>query len=118
MSVIVAEGKARGVTSVPGHAGRVPNPNEERFVTFLTEAGSVHTIIVDVDHAASDASELLDWFEHTRAGVELSASRPTSPLYKTADEVIKAADEAVGIVKRVADALGGSTPANTTTGAA
>lgn len=114
MSVIVAQGTKSGVTSVPSPAGRVPNPDPERFLTFLTEGGSVHTIIVDADHAAADAQQLLDWFEHTRAGVELSASRPTSPLFKTADEVVRFADEAVGIVKRVADALGGSQPAPST----
>lgn len=110
MPTIVDSGTKGNLVTANTPAGRAPDPTPRRFLTFLTDAGSVHTIVVDVDHAAQDAETLLQWFLHTRVGVELSASNPTSPFHKTVDEVVKYADEAVGLVKSTADALGGSQP--------
>jgi len=98
MSTIVASGTAPNLKSHTTVAGRSPDPTLRRFVTFLTPSGSVHTIIADADHVAKTAEDLLAWFEHTRVGVELSSSRTASPLFKTADEVIKYANEAMGFV--------------------
>lgn len=98
MATIVKAGTARNLVSVNTPTGRGPDPTEKKFVTFLTDSGTVHTIIADVDHAAKTADDLLKWFEHTRVGVELSASRATSPFFRTAAEVIEYADKAMGFI--------------------
>lgn len=110
MSVVINSGEARNLTRVATPSGWVPDPTLKRFVTFLTDHGSVHTVIVDADHAAQDAETLLKWFEHTRAGVELSSNRTTSPYFKTAEQVIADADKALGFVS------GDSQSQSTTTG--
>lgn len=107
MATIVAEGKAANLTTTVGVSGRVPDPTVRRFITYLTEAGSVHTIIVDAEHATQDAETLLKWFNATRVGAELASNHVGSPLARTAEDVIRFADEAVGIVSKV---LGDITP--------
>lgn len=98
MSIIVKAGQARNLTSHSTPEGRVLDSTLKRFLTFITPHGAVHTIIVDADHAAKTADELLGWFEHTKAGVELSSNRATSPYFKTAEQIIHDADVALGFV--------------------
>lgn len=98
MSTIVKAGTARNLVSVNTPTGRGPDPTERKFVTFLTDGGAVHTIIADVDHAAKTAKDLLEWFSHTRAGVELSSSRTTSPFYRTAEQIIGDANSVMGYI--------------------
>lgn len=98
MSIIINHGEARNLTRVASPAGWIPDPTLKKFVTFLTDRGAVHTVIVDAEHAAQDAESLLKWFEHTRAGVELSSNRTTSPYFKTAEQVINDANAAMGFV--------------------
>lgn len=113
MSIIINHGEARNITRVATPSGWVPDPTVKKFVTFLTDHGAVHTVIVDAEHAAQDAESLLKWFEHTRAGVELSSNRTTSPYFKTAEQVISDADAALGFV---APDNGQSNPPATTQG--
>ena len=101
MSTVLSEGTARNIVGRKQDDAIVPIPDERRYVTFLNELGAVHTIIVDAEHAAKDAEELLRWFNHTRASVTLRSRSPeTSSRHLDAAEVIRLADEALSFASR------------------
>ena len=91
MARIITSGTGRNLQTVAGK--QELDPSERKFVTYVTETGAVHTVIVDVEHAAEDAVKLIEWFDHTRTAVEHGG-------FSHPDEVIKYADEASGIVKQ------------------
>lgn len=107
MALIVKSGEARNLTSKATPDGRVLDPDLKKYVTFLTAGGAVHTVIVDLDHAAKDGTQLLEWFEHTKVGAELASRNPLKAGFKTADEVLHDADVALGFAS---EAAGGTTP--------
>jgi hypothetical protein len=96
MSGIVNSGVARNLVNDVVGGTLVPNADERKFVTFLNQLGGVHTIIVDAEHAAKDADELLQWFEHTQAIAGTSASVPTDPNHVPPDDVIGRANARMG----------------------
>lgn len=111
MPTIIAHGEARNLANTKSGQGLAPDPTLRKFVTFLTDTGSVHTIIVDADHAAQDAQQLLDWFTHTKIGVEASHSSPLSKFFKTADTIIADANKALGFIGGHSDTTENQAPA-------
>lgn len=96
MAGIVESGTAPNLHNTVVSGNLIPDATPQKFVTFVNELGGVHTIIVDAEHAAKDADELLQWFEHTRALVTTSASLPTDPNHRTPEQVIATANERSG----------------------
>lgn len=70
MSTIVSAGVASGLTNLIEGGLLKVDPSLKKYVTYINDTGAVHTIIVDVEHAAQSGEELLDWFEHTKAAVQ------------------------------------------------
>lgn len=99
MAGIIDSGTAPNLINGIANGQLVPDAKERKFVTFVNELGGVHTIIVDVEHAAETADELLQWFEHTRAQVTASASLPTDPNHRTPEQVIDIANQRMGFSK-------------------
>lgn len=96
MSGVVESGTAPNLTNTVVSGNLVPDATEKKFLTFVNDIGGVHTIIVEAEHAAQTADELLQWFEHTRALVTTSASLPTDPNHRTPDQVIATANDRMG----------------------
>lgn len=96
MAGIIDSGTAPNLHNANVSGNLVPDATERKFVTFVNELGGIHTIIVDAEHAAQSADELLQWFEHTRALVTASASLPTDPNHRTPEQVIATADQRMG----------------------
>ena len=101
---IIDSGTARNIAGIPTRDGVIPNPDERKYVTYVNDLGAVHTIIVDVEHAAKDASQLLDWFRHTRAVAAVSAGDPSADGFIPPAEVAKRADAAAGITQPSSEA--------------
>jgi hypothetical protein len=98
MARIISTGVERQLTNnVVGDRLSINN-DEHRFVTFITENGGVHTIIVDAEHAAKDADELLKWFDKTRTLVE-TAPASDKPGHIVPAEILELADAALGFSK-------------------
>jgi len=93
---IVTSGVARNLTNAVIGDNLVPEADEKKFVTFVNALGAVHTVIVDLDHPAKDAQELLEWFEHTQAIAGTSASNPTDKLFVAAEQVLARANARMG----------------------
>lgn len=84
----IASGVDTLLTSLSDGEHLSPNKAEQRFVTFVTEAGSVHTLIVDVDHVAQDAESIVQWFEHAKTAVEHLVT-PTQPGDETGRQAVE-----------------------------
>ena len=97
MAAIVKTGTARNLTNEVHGLQLVVSSVEKRFLTYVNDLGGVHTIIVDVEHAAKDAETLLKWFESTRAIISTSSGVEGSPQHVTPEQVIQHANAAVGI---------------------
>lgn len=115
MPSVVAHGTARNLINDIANGVLSPNPIEKKFVTFLNEAGGVHTLIVDAEHAAKDVESLLKWFETTRGLISVASGSEGSPTHIAPAEVAAKADASIGATAEPA-ATEQTTPTTTETG--
>lgn len=88
MDRIITEGTARNMVRLPD--SNAPDPTERKFVTYVNSVGAVHTVIVDIEHAAQDGEQLLKWFRQTITEVEHGG-------HANATQVLDAASDVTGI---------------------
>lgn len=116
MPSIIDHGTGRNLVNDVVNGVLSPSPTERRFVTFLNEVGGVHTLIVDVEHAAKDAESLVKWFETARGLIATSPSNESAPNHLAPADVAAKADASIGAAPATEPAPTPEQPATSTGG--
>lgn len=116
MASVVAHGTARNLINDIANGQLTPSSVERRFVTFLNDAGGVHTLIVDAEHAAKDVDSLLKWYETTRGLISVASGSEGTPNHIPPAEVAARADKSIGVNTEQPAPEAGTTEPNQTGG--